>query len=309
MAAACTESRSASWRFGLRGRASLLVGALATCAALAASPTAGATTTMPATVENVPYGSSSFQAVNIYPSPNPGSPVVEVIHGGGWRGSAWLGVDELQSKSLQAQGFTVYEVNYRHDTTTTLAFPMEPEDVLAATRFAISTASSYNGDPQKLVMIGGSAGGQLAAIVAGQINAETPDAVEGVTTLSAAGANFLTLRPMIEKSTMMSESFEYSVERALGWHAAVTPFPQAYAERWSPTLHPPSWSVCPRWQLFNSELEFIPLSQAEAMQQSLVNAGCVSTLTVVPGSEHGFGYFHVVKSQIFDFVRAVAAES
>jgi acetyl esterase/lipase len=312
MAATWTERRRGDSPHGRRIRALAvapgLIGLVA-CAALCCPPIAAASTkysVVPAKIEAVPYGSSSFQESNIYPSPVSGSPVVVLVHGGGWRKDAWLGVVEPQAKSLQGQGFTVYEINYRHDTTTTTAFPMEPNDVIAATRFAISTASSYGGDPSKVVMVGGSAGAQLSALAAGQIDAETPGAVDGVVTLSTAGANFLTLRPLIEQELMINESFEISVERALGWYLSKGgSFPQAYAERWSPTLHPPAGATCPRFLLFNSEEEFIPLSQAEEMQQSLTSAGCSSSLTVVPGNEHGFMYFHVVKPQVFNFIRAV----
>lgn len=313
MAAERTERTRADWRLGGR----MVVAAVAVGAMLAGlGATAGAasaltktTIALPARVDDVPYGTASYlQAADIYPSPYPGSPVVVLVHGGGWRYNAYLGYLEDQAKSLQSQGFTVYEINYRKDSSTTPAFPMEPNDVVAAARWAMSTASSYNGDPSKTVMIGGSAGGQLVAVAASQIDTETPGAIRGVVTLSAAGENFLALRPMIEAEAFTRELFETSVEMALHWNSNVSgSFPQAYAERWSPTLNPPNAAVCPRWMLFNSEAELIPLPQAEEMEQSLVAAGCSSSLTVVPGSYHAFAYFHIVKPQVYKFIREVTA--
>ena len=286
----------------------LLATGAALLALFAIAPAAGAETTpMPARVEDVQYGSSPMQAANIYPAAAPNSPVVVLVHGGGWRLSAWLGYLELQAKSLQSNGFTVYEINYRQDTRTTPAFPMEPSDVVAATRWAISTASAYNGDPQRTFLVGGSAGAQLAALAAVQIDSETPGAVPAVVLLSTAGANFVTLKPLIETSALSSENFETSVERALAWNeTAGAPFPQAYAERYSPVLHPPYRPDCPKWMLFNSAEELIPLAQAEELQRSLVSAGCSSSLTVVPGSYHAFAYFHIVKPQVYAFLKSVA---
>ena len=288
----------------------LATAALSVAALAGGAVSASATTTlaMPPRLEDVPYaGASSYQAANIYPSPYAGSPVVVLVHGGGWRSNAFLGYLELEARALQSQGFTVYEINYRQDTKTSPAFPMEPNDVVTATRWAIDTASSHNGDPNKLVLVGGSAGGQLVAVAATQIDTESPGAVDGVVTLSAAGANFLTLQPLVEAEALARESFEISIERALAWRQSVGgSFPQAYAERWSPTLHPPTVAAdCPQWLLFNSEAELIPLAQAEEMHQSLVEAGCSASLTVVPGDNHAFAYFHIVKPQVFAFIRAV----
>ncbi len=55
--------------------------------------------------------------------------------------------------------------------------------------------------------------------------------------------------------------------------------------------------------LFNSAEEFIPLSQSQEMNSALLSANCRSSLTVVPGSKHAFGYFDRVESSIFNFIK------
>jgi hypothetical protein len=55
--------------------------------------------------------------------------------------------------------------------------------------------------------------------------------------------------------------------------------------------------------LFNSAEEFIPLSQSQEMNSALLSANCRSSLTVVPGSTHAFGYFDRVESSIFNFIK------
>lgn len=249
----------------------------------------------------VPYGASESQWMNIYPSAVPGSPTVVFVHGGGWRLQGYnLSRWELESKAMQAEGFSVFEIAYRQDTRETPAFPMEPEDVEAATRWVYAHAASYNGSPAKLVLVGGSAGGQLAAVAAEQLSATSPGIVKGVVTLSAP-FNFVTLAPQLEANTYTNDGFTTSVHRALGW-AEGTPFPQAFAEQWSPALHAPA-ANCPAWLIYNSENEFIPLSQAREMYANLTHAGCQARLVVVPGEEHAFLYWHRYKETTFAFIR------
>jgi acetyl esterase/lipase len=251
--------------------------------------------------EYVSYGPSPAQVANIYPSNAPSSPIVVLIHGGGWRKQGPLGRLEWPARSLQRQGFSVFEINYDQDSPGTPAFPLEPNAVMAATRFAIANADAYNGDPSDVVLVGGSAGGHLAAVAAEQLDASSPGTVKGVVTLSAP-TNFTTLMPMIENDTITNEAFATSVRRALGYDGG--PFPQAYAEQWSPALHAPA-SNCPAWLIIHSEYEFIPLSQAQELYSSLRNARCKATLEVLPGVEHGFYYFHRVKPTVFSFINGL----
>jgi len=296
-------------RHGLRGGPALLpvrrlALALATMSILALTLSAGALATRSAgreslVYEYVRYGPSPLEVADVYPSSAPRSPTVILVHGGGWRKQGQLSRFELESKSLQREGFTVFEINYDQDSPAVPAFPLEPNDVIAATRWAIANGARFNANPSDVVLLGGSAGGNLVALAAEQLDAASPGTVRGVVSLSGP-MNFLTLMPMLEEDTISNESFNTSVHRALGFEEGGV-FPQAYAEQWSPALHVPAKS-CPNWLIFNSETEFIPLSQAQGLYASLVKAKCKATLQVVPGSEHAFMYFHRVKPAIFSFI-------
>lgn len=288
--------------------ASLPVRALATTLALVSSLALAAPATAPAAksagreslvYEYVRYGASPLEVADVYPSSAPQSPTVIFVHGGGWRKQAQLGHFELEAKSLQREGFSVFEINYDQDSPTQPAFPLEPNDVIAATRWAVANGARYNASPSDVILLGGSAGGNLVSLAAEQLSAASPGLVKGVVSLSGP-MNFVTLMPMLEENTISNESFNTSVHRALGFEEGAA-FPQAYAEQWSPALHAPTKS-CPSWLIFNSESEFIPLSQAQEMYASLVKAKCKATLMVVPGSEHSFLYFHRVKPEIFSFI-------
>lgn len=279
----------------LRGRLSLAI-VLGGLAALALSPAALASGGEPREVQ---YGASPLEIANVYPSSTSGSPVVVLVHGGGWRQQRDLSRLELSSRALQAEGFTVYEIDYEQDSSETPAFPLEPDDVIAATRWAIAHAAAYNGNPGDVTLLGGSAGGNLAALAVEQLDEESPGAVEGVVLLSAP-TNLVALAPMLGEQ-ITYQPFVGAFHWALDWEQG-EPFPEAYAARWSPALHAPSHN-CPSWLIFNGETELIPLSQAQEMQDSLTHAGCQSTLEVVPGGEHAFAYFHRVKPEIFSFIR------
>jgi acetyl esterase/lipase len=306
----CGHSLGAGSRTG-RGRA-LLALALTICSlgvlALAASPPALAVWTATATsdpygtvYEYVPYGPSPNEVADIYVSPVPNSPTVILVHGGGWRQQGPLGRLHLPAMALQQQGFTVFEINYDQDSLTTPAFSLEPDDVIEATRWAIGNGARYNANPAKVVLLGGSAGGQLVALAAERLDAVSPGTVDGVVTLSAP-TNFLTLLPLLEANSITNESFETSVYRALGIKDETpTPADLAFAAEWSPALHAPVAS-CPRWFMFSSEKDFVPISQSQEMTGNLVAAGCRAKLGVVPGGEHSFDYFRYVKPAIFNFI-------
>jgi acetyl esterase/lipase len=258
--------------------------------------------------EHLLYGPRYRENLDVYASHTSRSPAVVLVHGGGWRTYDALSKFEGESLALQQQGFTVFTINYDQDTTTTPAFPLEPEDVVAATRWAIANAASFNADPANLFLLGGSAGGQLVAIVAQQLDAATPGTVKGVISLSGP-ENFRSLMALIEAKVVTNEEFVTSVYRALGrelegpsYVFAKTFEQEAYEARWSPALDVVG-ANCPRWLLFNSQTELIPLSQAQEMSSRLTQAGCSSSLHVVPGSRHAFGYWKEAAPLVFGFIR------
>ncbi len=283
----------------------LLLGSTSAAQAMTATVS---TNTYGTVYEHLFYGPRVRENVNVYASRSPKSPTVILVHGGGWRFYDALSKFEAESLALQAQGFTVFTINYDQDSSTSPAFSIEPEEVAAATHWAMNNASSFNADPSNVTLLGGSAGGHLVGLVAQRLNAAAAGTIRGVVTLSAP-ESFRTLIPMIEGRVITNEEFVTSVYQAVGRevdgpsYMFANPFEQeAYETRWSPALNISSRN-CTRWLLFNSEAEFIPLSQAQEMNNGLTQAGCPSTLKVVPGSRHAFGYWKEVAPLVFSFIR------
>jgi acetyl esterase/lipase len=248
------------------------------------------------------YGPSPAEILDVYTSGLPNSTTIVLVHGGGWRKQRDLTKLEAEALSLQRAGLTVFNINYDEDNSRVRAFPLESNDVLEATRWAVAHAASFNANPRKVILIGGSAGGHLVALAAEQMAISDPGVVRGVISLSGP-MNFISLWPQIESSLIGTENFRLSVELALGM-TGTHKFPTGFAEEWSPTMHVPARN-CPEWLIFHSESEAIPVSQAEEMQASLQRARCKSTFRVVPGSEHSFAYWTRVRREIGRFIAAI----
>ena len=73
-------------------------------------------------------------------------------------------IDEPMCRRLTNRGYTVVNINYR--LAPQYKFPAAVNDSLGAVIWARHNAADFSGDPEKLAVMGGSAGGNLAAMVA-----------------------------------------------------------------------------------------------------------------------------------------------
>jgi acetyl esterase/lipase len=262
------------------------------------------TTASPSVVSNVPYATASpLQVLDIYPAPGAGAPVVVLVHGGGWSAGDKRDV-ESQAHQLQANGITVFNIDYRLDSKSVTAFPMEIQDVETATQWAQAHAAEYNGNANNITLLGGSAGGQLVGMAAAALNAAQPNTVSGTVSLSGP-MDFVLLAQEAENGQISGTNLttvDVSVSQALGCN-----FPSgcsgATEQEWSPVNQTNSTN-CPSggFLLFNSQNEMIPMGQADSMANALRQAGCSETETIVPGSGHAFAYWSAVAPSIINFV-------
>lgn len=115
--------------------------------------------------------------------PPPGSPTLDngrypaliFIHGGGWSaGNRFDNGLDLEIKAAADKGFVATSIDYRLVAKTTdkqavFPWPAQIQDVKCAIRWLKTQASRFNIDPNRIVLMGVSAGGHLAAMAA-----ETP---------------------------------------------------------------------------------------------------------------------------------------
>jgi acetyl esterase/lipase len=95
------------------------------------------------------------------PGPHPG---VLLIHGGGWKyGDLYHGVSE-QAAAAAGAGLVVVSPNYR--LSTEARWPAQLDDVACALRWMKAHSAELDLDPARIAVVGHSAGGQLALMLA-----------------------------------------------------------------------------------------------------------------------------------------------
>ena len=92
-------------------------------------------------------------------------PMVLIVHGGGWgTGDKRKGMEPFFEPLNKAGDFTWFSINYRLAPSN--HWPACLEDVQTAIRWVKSHAKEYKGDPQRLALMGYSAGGELVCLAA-----------------------------------------------------------------------------------------------------------------------------------------------
>lgn len=92
-------------------------------------------------------------------------PVVIAVHGGDWR-FADASLYKHWGPYLAKNGYAVFAVNYRLVNDRSNLYPAAVHDVRAAVQFLRQQAESYQLDPERIGLMGDSAGAQLATLVA-----------------------------------------------------------------------------------------------------------------------------------------------
>ncbi|MBD2725511.1 alpha/beta hydrolase [Nostoc sp. FACHB-892] len=101
-------------------------------------------------------------------------PAVIVIYGGAWQyGNPHANAEFNQY--IAHQGYTVFAIDYRH--APKYRFPSQLDDVRTALNFIRKNAAAYEADPERMVIIGRSAGAHLAMLAAYQPDAPSIRAV------------------------------------------------------------------------------------------------------------------------------------
>jgi acetyl esterase/lipase/GMP synthase-like glutamine amidotransferase len=94
-------------------------------------------------------------------------PAVVIIHGGGWAGGDKGAAREINiGTTLAAHGYVGFSINYVLAAKGRATWPQNLYDCKTAVRWLRQNAARLHVDPDHLGVIGGSAGGHLAAMVA-----------------------------------------------------------------------------------------------------------------------------------------------
>jgi acetyl esterase/lipase len=104
--------------------------------------------------------------MDVYRPPQVGTyPGIVVIYGGSWQ-QGNPSQDSSFNYYMAARGYTVFAIDYRH--APHYRFPAQLDDVRTALSFIRQHAAEYETDPQRLALLGRSAGAHLALLAAYQ---------------------------------------------------------------------------------------------------------------------------------------------
>ncbi len=113
---------------------------------------------------DIRYGAAhERQVLDVYaPAGAKNLPVVFWIHGGGWQ-TGDKGMVALKPKAFMDAGFVFVSINHR--LLPTVDMRAITRDVASALGWVHKTIATYGGDPARLLVMGHSSGGQLAALM------------------------------------------------------------------------------------------------------------------------------------------------
>jgi acetyl esterase len=205
-------------------------------------------------------------------------PAAIIVHGGGWvRGDRRSDVAPLFAP-LEEAGIAWFSIDYRLSDDIT-HFGAAIEDVQEAIRFVKSHAPEYRIDPERIALIGESAGGQLAAMAA--LKPETGNRVKTVVALYTP----TDLVQLAKNSNFVPKQIRDSIHG--------TPFEGlilARLRQLSPVdnVNPGA----PSFLLIHGTADsLVPYSQSVAMCNRLKQAGASCELYSVQGGGHGIRWW------------------
>lgn len=115
--------------------------------------------------ESARYGPGERGTLDVYVSDTrtSGAPVIVFFYGGGWSGGAKADYS-FAGHAFAAQGFVTVVPDYRVYPEVT--FPAFVEDAATALRWTQDNIARFGGDPNRVVLVGHSAGAHIATLVA-----------------------------------------------------------------------------------------------------------------------------------------------
>lgn len=287
-------------------------------------PSTSSPTTLPtgATLQSgISYDSSSPGDLLDAYLPKPSkvrAPAVVLIHGGGWVAGSRT---DLSSEAAQfaAAGFAAFTIDYRLEdpggcqatpldcaATNTIPWVDPIEDAQTAVMYVIDNASDFNINPKRVGVLGASAGGWIAGMLAtiglvsnANAQAETispaPSPAHLQVVVSWSGIFDLTTIEPTEVGQLPSgcagDANCITKLAPTGFDdltgCTLQQCPQDFSEA-SPVTHVANKNT-PLY-MFNSAQELVPVAQPQEMAAALSKVGVVNNVVILPGDQHAQQY-------------------
>lgn len=222
----------------------------------------------------VVFGNHQRQSVDIYEPDGAVDelPLVLFIHGGAWR----MGDQKrVQTKPSHFGGQEIYFASTGYRLLPDHPVEQQAEDVGLAIQALVGQASVIGFDPERIVLMGHSAGAHLAALVATdpKYAGEAFGAIKGVVLLDGAGYDVA--------QNMEDASFQAQrvYEDAFGFDAE-------RQKALSPVTHV-GGPDAPNWLALYVEERAIAKKQADLLVTGLSDAGSTAKAVSISGTDHG----------------------
>jgi acetyl esterase/lipase len=215
-------------------------------------------------------------------APAGGWPVVLAFEGAGWRRAGREPYGEIVAGALARFGFAVASADYAGASPGFSSWPADLTDAQDAVRWLRSNAPRISLDPNRIVALGESAGGNLAALL-GTVSAETTAASVSDTVQAVVDFYGPTNLTALDQESAHSRQF---VVPYLG--GTPSQIPDRYSAA-SPLDHVATGD--PPTLIFHGENDKgVPPDQSVEFAAALRNAGVPNTLILIPGAAHGFHF-------------------
>ena len=195
-----------------------------------------------------------------------------IVHGGGWvRGDRRTDVAPL-FQPLTDAGIAWFSIDYRL-ASDPLRFGIAANDVEAAIRFVREHADEYRVDPERIALIGESAGGHLASLAAlnGGPSVRAVVAIYAPTNLVAL-AKDSDLIPAAIRDQLQGTPFESLI---MGRLAQLSPIEKVRG------------GMPPFLLIHGTADPIVPFEQSRAMCARMLSVGAECEVFPVPGAGHG----------------------
>jgi acetyl esterase/lipase len=217
-------------------------------------------------------------SLDFYPAQNSkAAPLILVIHGGSWNSGDnkdFIPMDRY----LAGRGFAVADVLYR--LAPRWRFPAASEDIRSAIAYLRSRAADLNLDPTRIVLLGRSAGAQIALHVA---YSENDPGIRGV--ISFYGPTDLFWSWEHPENPMVIDTRAKLTDYLGGSPSA---FPAAYAAA-SP-IRRATAAGPPALFFHGGRDEIVSPYHSEALARRLTELGVLNLEIALPWATHGFDY-------------------
>ena len=214
-------------------------------------------------LENGRVANISRATLYIYPAPTKNAPAIISCPGGGYRRLAMNHEGHDMATWFNKQGITYAVLKYRMPNGD-ITIPIS--DALQAVRTLRERAEEWNIDPQKVGIMGASAGGNLAAQAATQFTSEKdrPD-------FQILFYPFIMMSKWHAQSLLMGDASDEAVDRY-------------WASKQVKENTPPAFLLC------SADDRTVPCQNSIEYFQALRAKGIQATLHIYPSGGHGWGY-------------------